>query len=93
MGETFAGLPFEKGVDLTDALKENLPDGISLAQMALRWILDHDAVSVIIPGASSPQQVRSNAAAADLDPLPTSYHQAVSDFYTQTVHHHIRGPY
>ena len=54
VGETFAGLPFEKGVKLTDRIKAILPEGMSMIQLALRWILDHDAVSVIIPGASSP---------------------------------------
>jgi len=52
VGETFAGLPFEKGVELADALKEFVPTGMSMSQMALRWILDYDAVSVVIPGAT-----------------------------------------
>jgi aryl-alcohol dehydrogenase-like predicted oxidoreductase len=93
VGETFAGLPFDKGVELVDMLKENLPDGVSMAQMALRWILDHEAVSVIIPGASSAQQAKTNAAVSDLKPLPTQLGQVLSEFYTETVHRHIRGPY
>ena len=93
VGETFAGLPFEKGVELADALKGNLPAGLTMAQMALRWILDHEAVSVVIPGASSPGQASANAAVSGLDPLPTGDHQRLADFYTQQVHRHIRGPY
>lgn len=93
VGETFAGLPFEKGVELADALKAELPAGLTAAQMALRWILDHEAVAVVIPGASSPGQASANAAVSDLDPLSTQYHQWLADFYTHQVHPHIRGPY
>ena len=52
VGETFAGLPFEKGVELAEELKQYLPENFSMVDLALRWILDHDAVSTIIPGAS-----------------------------------------
>jgi aryl-alcohol dehydrogenase-like predicted oxidoreductase len=93
VGETFAGLPFEKGVELVDMLKEILPDGISMVQMALRWLLDHDAVSVIIPGASSPEQAKANAAVSDLKPLSRDLSQVLAEFYTKSVHRHIRGPY
>jgi aryl-alcohol dehydrogenase-like predicted oxidoreductase len=93
VGETFAGLPFEKGVELVDMLKEMLPDGISMVQMALRWILDHDAVSVIIPGASSPEQAKANAEVSDLKPLSRDLSQALAEFYAKSVHRHIRGPY
>jgi aryl-alcohol dehydrogenase-like predicted oxidoreductase len=93
VGETFAGLPFEKGVELADALKSHLPPGISMAQMALRWILDFDAVSVIIPGASSPTQAAANAAVSKLDPLPQALHQKLAAFYDRQVSGHIRGPY
>lgn len=93
VGETFAGLPFETGVDLADALKADLPAGITMAQMALRWILDHEAVSVVIPGASAPGQASANAAVSDLDPLSAQYHQRFAEFYTHQVHPHIRGPY
>jgi len=62
VGETFAGLPFDKGLALVDEIKNNiLPDDLTMVQLALRWILDHDAVSSIIPGASSKQQVIGNA--------------------------------
>ena len=93
VGETFAGLPFEYGVELADMTKAFLPDGMSMAQMALRWILDHDAVSVIIPGASSPEQAKANAAISNLAPLPTDLHTKLGEFYQQQVHDHIRGPY
>ena len=93
VGETFAGLPFEVGVELTDMVKELLPENMSMPQLALRWILDHEAVSVIIPGASSPEQARGNAAISDLTPLPRELHRALSDLYARKVRKQIRGPY
>jgi aryl-alcohol dehydrogenase-like predicted oxidoreductase len=93
VGETFGGIPFEKGIELTDGLKEFVPEGMSIIQISLRWILDHDAVSVIIPGASSPSQAAMNAQISDLRPLPDGLHKKLSEFYTQNVRDHIRGPY
>ena len=93
VGETFAGLPFAKGVALADALKPLVPAGFSLAEMALRWCLDFDAVSVIIPGAKSPEQARANARVSSLPPLPPELHARLAEFYRREVHTHIRGPY
>ncbi|MBN1138331.1 MAG: aldo/keto reductase, partial [Anaerolineae bacterium] len=93
VGETFAGLPFEKGVELADGLKPLAPGGLTMAQMALRWILDHDAVSAIIPGASRPEQVRSNAAASELAPLGEELHARLGKYYEEKVRPFIRGPY
>ncbi len=93
VGETFAGLRFEKGVALADPLKAWVPDGMTMAQMAMRWILDHEAVSVLIPGASRAAQAMDNARTSDLAPLSEALHDQLSAFYTQHVHEHIRGPY
>jgi aryl-alcohol dehydrogenase-like predicted oxidoreductase len=93
VGETFAGLPFERGVELADGIKPLVPAGMTMAQMALRWILDYPAVSVVIPGASSPAQAKANAQASDLAPLSADLHRRLSDYYREEVHDHIRGPY
>ncbi len=93
VGETFAGLPFEKGIALADQLKQLTPDGLNLAQMALRWILDYEAVSVVIPGASKTEQAKGNAAIADLENLSPELHQTLRDFYKTEVRDHIRGAY
>jgi aryl-alcohol dehydrogenase-like predicted oxidoreductase len=93
VGETFAGLPYEKGVELADGLKAFVPEGFSMAQMAQRWILDHEAVTVVIPGASRPQQARANAAVSNLPPLGEERHAALREFYDKQVASHIRGPY
>ena len=93
VGETFAGLPYEKGVELADSLKPLVPAGLGMARMSLRWILDHDAVTTVIPGASSPAQARANATASTLPPLSPELHARLSAFYREQVHPHIRGPY
>lgn len=93
VGETFAGLPFEKGVALTDELKKHVPADMTMAQMALRWILDHEAVSTIIPGASSPEQAKANTVAATLPPLSKDLHDTLGRFYQERVAPHIRGVY
>jgi len=93
VGETFAGLPYEKAVELADALKPLVPSGVTMAQMAQRWILDHDAVSVVIPGASRPDQAKANSAVSDLPPLDAKLHEKLEQFYEREVKAHIRGPY
>lgn len=92
VGETFAGLPFIKGVELAQKLQDLPPEGMTLTEMAIRWILDFHAVSVVIPGASRPEQVRQNAAISDLLPLDTELHNQLSDFYEKEVKFNIRGP-
>ncbi|SNS52849.1 aldo/keto reductase [Tropicimonas sediminicola] len=93
VGETFSGLPFEKAVELAEALKGMRPEGMTLAKMAQRWILDHPAVSTIIPGASAPDQILRNAAASDVAPLPKALHEELAAFYAAEIKDHIRGAY
>jgi aryl-alcohol dehydrogenase-like predicted oxidoreductase len=93
VGETFAGLRFEKGVELSNALKALVPEGMTMAQMALRWILDFEAVSVVIPGARNPAQARANTIASELPPLGQDLHERLKEFYESSVAENIRGPY
>jgi len=84
-GETFSGIPFEDALDLVDSLRELKPRNLSMAQMAMRWILDHSAVSTIITGASRPEQVIENASVSALQPLPAELHEQLADFYDAEV--------
>ena len=93
VGETFAGLPFEKGVAFADALKPMVPAGLTMAEMALRWCLDFAAVSTIIPGAKSAEQARANTRSSALAPLGAELHAKLASFYEREVAAHIRGPY
>jgi aryl-alcohol dehydrogenase-like predicted oxidoreductase len=93
VGETFAGLPYDKAVELADALKSLVPAGLTMAQMAQRWILDFDAVTVVIPGASRPSQVTENVSVSNLPPLAKDLQASLKEFYERRVSGHIRGPY
>ncbi len=93
VGETFAGLPFEKGVELAAGIASILGSQHPLVQLALRWILDHDAVSAVIPGATKITQVESNCQAAGLAPLPETVKDQLRAFYENEVAEHIRGVY
>ena len=93
VGETFSGLPFEKGLELVESLKKLVPENQVLPQSALRWVLDFEAVSVVIPGSKNPRQVMDNCAASSLPPLPPATHEALSDLYFKEVASHIRGKY
>jgi aryl-alcohol dehydrogenase-like predicted oxidoreductase len=93
VGETFGGIPFGKGLEIVEKLGAFKPDDLPMAQWALRWILDHPAVSVVIPGASNPRQVASNAAVSELPPLSMDQHTELSQLYASEIAAHIRGPY
>jgi len=85
VGETFSGVDFETGLEAVEELRSLVPAGSTLAQLALRWILDFDAVSTVIPGAKTPEQARANAAAAELSPLPAATHEAIAEVYRRAV--------
>ena len=91
VGETFAGVDLKQGVAAVRKLNEVKPNGMTMAQFALRWILMHDAVSCAIPGAKRPEQAAENAQAADLPPLSTDTMNAVETIYDEyireSVHH------
>lgn len=93
VGETFAGLPFAKGVELAGKIRPRMPQRLTMAQASMRWILDHEAVSVVIPGASSAAQAGENTTVSALPPLPEALHGELAEFYRAEVRQHIRGPY
>jgi aryl-alcohol dehydrogenase-like predicted oxidoreductase len=85
VGETFAGVPFDVGLEAVEELRDLVPDGATPAQFALRWILMHDGVSTVIPGARAPEQARANAAAADLAELDEAAMERVADVYQRRI--------
>lgn len=91
VGETFSGLPFTEGVRLVNEMKNLLPDEQPLAQSALRWILDHEAVSTIIAGVTKPHQLEANVAASALPPLGEQRHARLAAFYQDEVRPRVRG--
>jgi aryl-alcohol dehydrogenase-like predicted oxidoreductase len=85
VGETFAGVPFEVGLDAIEELRALVPQGGTLAGLALRWILMHDGVTTVIPGARSPEQAAGNAAAADLPALDENTVAKVEQVYRERI--------
>jgi aryl-alcohol dehydrogenase-like predicted oxidoreductase len=91
-GETFSGVDFETGLRAAEELKELVPEGHTLAQFALRWILMHPAVSCAIPGGKNPSQVEDNVAAAEMVPLSDAAMRRAREIYDQYVRpevHHL----
>ncbi len=84
-GETFAGVDFKTGLQAVKEVETLLPDGWTMAQFALRWILMHNAVTCAIPGAKRPSQVKDNAAASELPPIPKAKMQAIEEIYEKQV--------
>ena len=91
VGETFSGIPMNKGIELVDGLREFVPDNSEMAEFALRWILDQPQVSSVIAGASKVTQVISNCKAAAQAPLSDATHKSLNRFYLEQVKPHIRG--
>jgi aryl-alcohol dehydrogenase-like predicted oxidoreductase len=91
VGETFAGVPYEIALDAVESMRPLVPQGMSMAAFALRWILMQDAVSVVIPGAKSRAQAESNLSASALPALPDQTMQALRKLYADKlakyVHH------
>jgi aryl-alcohol dehydrogenase-like predicted oxidoreductase len=91
-GETFSGVSFMTGLAAAEELKELVPEGHTLAQLALRWILMHPAVSCTIPGARRPEQVEDNLAAAEMPPLSEDTMDRIREIYDRHVRpevHHL----
>jgi aryl-alcohol dehydrogenase-like predicted oxidoreductase len=85
VGETFSGVDFEVGLEAVRRLRPLVPSGVTMAQFALRWVLDQHGVTVVIPGARNPEQARANAAAADVPPLPESTLAEVKAVYDELI--------
>jgi aryl-alcohol dehydrogenase-like predicted oxidoreductase len=90
VGETFAGVPYEVGLEAVERLRPLVPEGVPMARWALRWVLDQQ-VTVVIPGARNAEQARGNAAADALDPLTPQVHEAVRAVYDELVAPHVHG--
>jgi aryl-alcohol dehydrogenase-like predicted oxidoreductase len=84
-GETFSGVDFDTALQAVEELRLALPQGVTLAQFALRWILLFDAVSCVIPGAKRPAQVDENIQACALPGLTRAQFEKVQDVYDRYI--------
>jgi aryl-alcohol dehydrogenase-like predicted oxidoreductase len=91
VGETFSGIPFERGVELVGELRGLAPEALPMSQFALRWILDHPQVSTIIAGVSKPEQLADNVAASEQKSLFPALMGKLGEWYEKEVKSEIRG--
>jgi aryl-alcohol dehydrogenase-like predicted oxidoreductase len=85
VGETFSGVDYETGLAAVEEMRKLLPDGLTLSQFALKWILMFDAVTCAIPGGKRPEQVAENCAASDLGGIPETGMAAVREIYDRKI--------
>jgi aryl-alcohol dehydrogenase-like predicted oxidoreductase len=93
VGETFAGLPFTKGVELARELAWIAEGRGSMTEASLRWIIDHPAITCVIPGFKNVAQVEHNLAAQHVPSFSEEEQARLRSFYDQHVHEYIRGSY
>ncbi len=67
-------------IERVEKLKAAVPAGMTLPQMALRYILSFPAVSTIIVGMRKPEHVRQNIAASDAGPLDVALLRKLKDY-------------
>ncbi len=91
-GETFSGVDYEAGLMAVEEVRKLAPEGMSMTQFALRWILMFDAVTCAIPGAKNAQQAEDNVLAADKPALSEATMAALRGIYDARirglVHHY-----
>jgi aryl-alcohol dehydrogenase-like predicted oxidoreductase len=88
-GETFSGLDYEVGLKAVEALRPLIPEGESMVQFALRWILMFPEVTCAIPGAKRPRQAEENIQAADLLALSDNVMKSIRDLYDREVRQYV----
>ncbi|MEE2714838.1 MAG: aldo/keto reductase [Verrucomicrobiota bacterium] len=96
VGETFAGVPFEVGVDLAERVDDLLGEecgGATLAQKSLRWVLDHDSVTTVIPGAKNALQAGENADVSGIASLSGKAYADLLELYNSRIDPQVRGRY
>jgi aryl-alcohol dehydrogenase-like predicted oxidoreductase len=93
VGETFGGLPFEKGVELSEQLAWMADERGSRVRAALKWVMQQEAVTSVIPGFKNEKQVIDNLKSLEVKDFSQDELKRLNDFYWENVHDHIRGPY
>ena len=84
IGDTFSGINLKKGLEAVERLKNILPENFTLVDLALKWILMHEEVSVVIPGATNKFQVEMNTRATDLSEI-SSLFPKINSIYEELI--------
>ncbi|MGT2828805.1 aldo/keto reductase [Streptococcus hillyeri] len=93
VGETFGGLPFDKAIELVDQVQWIGKEHGGLATASLKWLLQQEGITAVIPGFKSIKQVDNNLESLEALPFSPQELERLSDFYWKEVHSHIRGAY
>ncbi|TCD53652.1 aldo/keto reductase [Alloscardovia theropitheci] len=94
VGETFAGVPFEVGVEAAQEFSQLARDydpNSTPSQIALRWILDQEGVTTVIPGGRNVEQVNSNAHASQLAPLSQDFAHELTNLYDSRIRQYVHN--
>jgi aryl-alcohol dehydrogenase-like predicted oxidoreductase len=91
VGETFSGVPYDVGVAAAKEFASLVPDGVTPAQLALRWIIDQPGVTTVIPGARNAEQARANASSSAVPPVTTELDAALRELYDRAIRPHVHG--
>ena len=96
VGETFAGVPFDLGIEFANEVEGILSkelDEATLAQKSLRWILDHDEISTVIPGATTSKQAAQNAEVSAMNSISRKAYADLKFLYDEKIDSSVRGRY
>ena len=91
IGETFAGVDFNIGLEAVRRISHLIPDGVTMAEFALRWIIDQAGMTTVIPGARNGEQAKANALAAEIAPLSSEMKSAIKEIYNELIAPQIGG--
>lgn len=90
-GETFSGVDYETGLQAVEELRPLVPQGTTMAQLALRWILMFPEVTSAIAGAKSPAQEEDNIKASSLPPLNYETMQKIQQVYDKYIRQQVQN--
>ena len=90
VGETFSGVPFEVGVRAAQEVAALTPEGWTTAQLALRWVTQIGATTVI-PGARTPEQARGNSAVGELPQIDDATMASLAGIYNSEIREHVHA--
>jgi len=88
-GETFSGVDYETGLRAVEELRDLVPSGANMTELALRWILMFPEVTTAIPGARNAAQVESHVRSSDLAPLSAAAMERVRSVYDRYLRESI----
>ena len=88
-GETFSGVPYDVALEAAEQIRPLVAPGFTMAQMALAWILSHDAITTVIPGAKNATQAQANASASKYPPLNASTLKQLATVYDEKIKPHV----